>query len=283
MSIAPERSRVVFRNVERDLRGLSSKLGPESVHRFRTSARRLQTLLEDIAPKRDRHQKKLVKLLGRIRKRAGKVRDLDVQLTTLRALRLPQDPRRKTQFSHDLIEQRSRAEKKLKKTLTDETVREIRKRLKRAGKDFDPATAADPLTVARQILDPVATVQSPLTEDLLHQHRILTKRARYATELATDSPEAAILLGQLKHLQDILGDWHDWLLLTRSASERLGAVHESSLVAALHNVTGAKFRGAVALLSSKRVAAKTHLARTEPIQRKESAKTPTRAQTISAA
>jgi hypothetical protein len=47
-----------------------------------------------------------------------------------------------------------------------------------------------------------------------------------------------------------LGNWHDWLTLTQTASARLGEVNQSSLVAALHNVTGGKFRQAVAALST---------------------------------
>jgi hypothetical protein len=53
-------------------------------------------------------------------------------------------------------------------------------------------------------------------------------------------------------MQDAAGDWHDWFTLTRTAAKRLGDVHESSLVAALHNVTGAKFRSAVTVLSAMR-------------------------------
>ena len=49
-----------------------------------------------------------------------------------------------------------------------------------------------------------------------------------------------------------MGDWHDWLTLKQTASEHLGEVRESPLVAELHNVTGAKFRHAVAVLSQMR-------------------------------
>src|SRR5215471_5050957 len=79
MSIAPERTRTAFVKLERDLRKLALERQPESVHSFRTGSRRLQTLLENIFPNRDRNQRKLLKLLTRIRKRAGKVRDIDVQ------------------------------------------------------------------------------------------------------------------------------------------------------------------------------------------------------------
>src|SRR5271155_3154854 len=149
MSIAPKRSRAVFQKLEQDLVKLSSKPRSENVHRFRTGTRRLQILLGELSAKLDRNQKKLLKLLGRIRKRAGKVRDLDVQLAALRSLKVPREPRRKTQLVNHLIELRGQQEKKLRKAVEKGTVREIRKRLKRAAKRVDSGASRDPLAVAR--------------------------------------------------------------------------------------------------------------------------------------
>src|SRR5271165_3404407 len=252
MSIAPKRSRVVFQKLEEDLVKLSSKPRAENVHRFRTGTRRLQILLGELSPKLDRNQKKLLKLLGRIRKRAGKVRDLDVQLAALRALKMPREPRRKTQLVNHLIELRGEQEKKLRKAVDKDTVREIRKRLKRASKNFKPQVSRDPLPVARGMLERINREDAPVTEALLHQYRILSKRARYAAEFAPRSTEAERFIAMLKRMQDALGDWHDWLTLTQTAREHLGEVPESSLVAELHNVTGAKFRHAVSVLSQMR-------------------------------
>jgi CHAD domain-containing protein len=252
MLIAPKRSRMVFQKLEQDLVKLSSKPRAENVHRFRTGTRRLQILLGELSPRLDRSQKKLLKLLGRIRKRAGKVRDLDVQLAALRALKMPREPRRKTQLVNHLIELRSRQEKKLRKAVDEDAVGEIRKRLKRASRNFKPEASRDPLAVARGMLERINREETPVTEALLHQYRILSKRARYAAEFAAPSAEAERFIAMLKRMQDVLGDWHDWLTLTQTASERLGEVRESSLVAELHNVTGAKFRHAVAVLSQMR-------------------------------
>jgi len=252
MSIAPKRSRVVFQKLEEDLVKLSSNPQAESVHRFRTGTRRLQILLGELSPDLDRSQKKLLKMLGRIRKRAGKVRDLDVQLTALRSLKIPLEPRRKTQMVNHLIELRREQEKKLRKEVDEENVREIRKRLKRASKNFKPEASRDPLAVARAMLAAINRTDAPVTEALLHQYRILSKRARYAAEFAGQSTEAAKFIAGVKRIQDALGDWHDWLTLTQTASEHLGEVRESALVAELHNVTGAKFRHAVAVLSQMR-------------------------------
>ncbi len=252
MPIQPKRSRMVFQKLEQDLVKLSSKPRAENVHRFRTGTRRLQILLGELSPKLERSQKKLLKMLGQIRKRAGKVRDLDVQLAALRALKMPQEPRRKTQLVNYLIELRGEQEKKLRKAVDEDSVREIRKRLKRASKNFNPEASRDPLTVARGMLERINREDAPITEPLLHQYRILSKRARYAAEFAEPSAEAVQFIAGLKRLQDAVGDWHDWLTLKQTASEHLGEVRESSLVAELHNVTGAKFRHAVAVLSQIR-------------------------------
>ncbi len=249
MSIDPKRSREVFQNLERDLVKLASKPQAKTVHRFRTGTRRLQILLSEFSPRLDHSDKKLLKQLGRIRKRAGKVRDLDMQAIALRSLKVPREPRRKSQLLNQLIDLRAQQEKKLRKQLDKATVREIRKRLKRTAKHFHPNAGRDPLAVARAMLETLHRPGAPLTETVLHQYRILSKRARYAAEFAIPSPASERFIAQIKRIQDALGDWHDWLTLTQTATAHLGDVRESPLVAELHNVTGAKYRRAIAALS----------------------------------
>jgi CHAD domain-containing protein len=250
MSIVPERRQSIFQKMDRALLRISSGQQAESIHQFRTTNRRLQTLIEQIIPDRDHNQKKLLKLLDRIRKRAGKVRDLDVQLAALRSLKVPQEPRRKTQLMHALIELRVKHEKKLRKILNKKTIQEIRRRLKRASREVKLTTGGDALTAARTMLAQVVRPAGPVTEDVLHQYRTVVKRARYAAEFAPKSTEATQFIAQLKRLQDAVGNWHDWLTLTNTAAKQLGDVNQSSLVAALHNVTRGKFRQAVAALSA---------------------------------
>src|ERR1700758_1540403 len=93
MAISAERGKSIFRKTEKELLRLSSGHRAEAVHGFRTAARRLQTLLEQVVADNNRKQEKLVKMLNRIRKSAGKVRDIDVQLEALRSLKVPQEPR----------------------------------------------------------------------------------------------------------------------------------------------------------------------------------------------
>jgi CHAD domain-containing protein len=249
MSIAPESSKAVFEKTERALRKLCDEQPAETVHNFRTTSLRLQTLLEQLVPQRDRNQKKLLKMLKRIRRRAGRVRDLDVQLAALRSLKVPQEPRRKTQLMHALIELRAKHEKKLRKSLDKKTISEIRMRLKRGSKEVKPESCLDPLTIGRAMLGKVKRPVGPVTEEVLHQYRGVVKRARYAAEFAPKSATSAQFITGIKRLQDAVGNWHDWLILTQTAAERLREVDESSLLAALHHLTGSKFRQAIAAFS----------------------------------
>jgi CHAD domain-containing protein len=224
----------------------------------------LQTLLEQLVAYNDRKHKKLLKMLNRIRKSAGKVRDIDAQLEALRSLKVHQEPRRKTQLMQSLIELRAQHERKLRKLLKKQDIRDIRKRLRRAGDSVRLDSSKDPLSVARQMLRTVPVPKGPADEETLHRYRLVVKSARYAAEFAPKSPETNKFLAELKRMQDALGNWHDWLTLTHTAVERLGDVNQSSLVAVIHNVTRGKFRHAVSAV----MAAKTesHAARPDALQ-----------------
>jgi CHAD domain-containing protein len=93
-----------------------------------------------------------------------------------------------------------------------------------------------------------------LTEKTLHQYRVIGKRARYIAELADQNPEATRIVEQLKHMQDVIGDWHDWLKLTQKAEALFGGIRDSALVALLRNVTQAKFRQSVDAVAETRTA-----------------------------
>jgi CHAD domain-containing protein len=250
MAISAERGKFIFRKTEKELLRLSSGHQAEAVHGFRTAARRLQTLLEQLVGENNRKHKKLLKMLNRIRKSAGKVRDIDVQLEALRSLKIPQEPRRKTQLIQALIELRAQREKKLHKLLKRQDVRDVRTRLRRAEGSVVFDSSCDPVSVARQMLDSLSVSQGPVNEETLHRYRLVVKRARYAAEFAPKSAESTKFMAELKRLQDALGSWHDWLTLTQTAADRLGDVSESSLVAVLHNVTRGKFRHAVSAVTA---------------------------------
>ena len=122
-----------FDKLKGQLAKISSKLAPEDVHRFRTYARRVEVLLDPVLPEVTRNEKKLVKLLARSRKKAGRVRDLDMQISLLGTLKVPQAGGQKAQLLRALIEKRERSEKKLRKALDRKTIAEMRRRLRKTA------------------------------------------------------------------------------------------------------------------------------------------------------
>jgi CHAD domain-containing protein len=254
MLLHPQHTRATFRKLARQISKLGGKPAPEIVHRFRTSSRRVEVLVSDLAGSRSGNDKKLLKLLGRLRKKAGRVRDLDVQSAALRSLKIPQEPGRKSQLMRTLAEERAKREKKLAKSLDKQTVAEVRKRLKRTAASLEIPKNADPLSLARQKLNDLEIDQGTVTEETLHQFRIAGKQARYVAELAGKDAEAARLIALLNHLQDVIGDWHDWVQLADRAEKLFGGIQDSALVAALRNITRAKFRQAVNTLIETRAA-----------------------------
>jgi CHAD domain-containing protein len=247
-------TRTTFRKLTRQMSKVAGKPAPENVHKFRTSSRRVEVLVSDLAKSRNGNDKKLLKLLGRLRKKAGRLRDLDVQSGALRSLKIPQEPGRKSQLMRTLAEERAKREKKLAKSLDKQTVAEVRKRLKRTAASLEIPKNADPLSLARQKLNDLEVDQGTVTEGTLHQFRIAGKRARYIAELAGKDAEATRLIAQLNHMQDVIGDWHDWLQLAGKAEKLFGGVQDSALVSALRNITRAKFRQAVNTLTETRTA-----------------------------
>jgi CHAD domain-containing protein len=254
MPVDQARTRLNFEKLSRQLSKLRKKAAADNVHRFRTYSRRVETLLSELVSQPARNERKLVKLLGKLRKRAGRVRDLDVQIAALRSLKIPQEPGRKSQLLRALVEDRTRREKKLLKTFNGDAIPEIRKRLKRTRKRIEIPAAADPLGLAAQKIADLNVEHPALTDDVLHQYRVVGKRARYLAELAAKSPDSEKFLERVTRMQDVLGDWHDWLQLTQRAEKLFKNVDRSPLISALRNVSRAKFRQGVAVLSETRTA-----------------------------
>jgi CHAD domain-containing protein len=265
MSVDQKLSRLVFQKLDRQVSKLSAKPEPQNVHKFRTYGRRLEALLDALVAHPNRNDKKLLKMLARLRKKAGRVRDLDVQISALRHLKIPQDAAQKSELIQALAEERRDGEKKLARSLDAEILHDLRRRIRRAAADKIPPTA-EPLAIALRQLALLARDRAPLNEKTLHRYRVAGKRARYLAELA-GTPEAIETVEVLKRLQNVLGDWHDWLKLTEKAEELFGVASDSPLVTTLRNVTRTKFRSAIDALAETRTSL-SHAKAADPAMRK---------------
>jgi CHAD domain-containing protein len=273
MSVDQTQCRAVFRKLDRQLIKVAKDSDPASVHKFRTYSRRVEALLGDLVAEPNGNDKKLLKLLGKLRKKAGRVRDLDVQMSNLRSLKIAREAGQKTQLQRALAQERGKQAKRLDHSLDREKIRELRKRLKRTAGDLEFPQDMQPLGVTMSELSQLE--QGPLTEKTLHQYRIAGKRARYVAEVAGKGPETELVVEKLKRMQDVIGDWHDWLKLAERAEGLFGGVRDSALVSALQNLTRAKFRQGVdavvemrsSIMGKKPVRVEAAPSRTPPDQR----------------
>ena len=183
MTISAERGKSIFRKTEKELLRLASDDHSEAVHGFRTTTRRLETLLGQLVRDGGRKNKKLLKMLNRIRKSAGRVRDIDVQLEALASLEIPQEPRRKTPLVHNLGELRREHEKHLRKLLKKGDIRDIRKRLKRAKAWLRFDSNRDPLSVAKQMLTRVQIPRGAADEDTAEAKRLHELMRNYSNQV----------------------------------------------------------------------------------------------------
>jgi CHAD domain-containing protein len=238
MRVAPDRARIVFERISRQLGRLAKSPSPENVHGFRTASRRLEALMSIVSPE-TRNQKKLLKLITKLRKKTGKLRDVHVQMALLNSLKLPD--RHRLRMLELLAEEHSRRVRKLGKMFDAETLREARKRLRREQSAITLGNV-DPLRLAVSSLPKPAP--GPLDQRTLHQYRIQAKRARYLAELAGEAPAAKLYIEELRRAQDAIGEWHDVLRLKERAQKLFGDTRSSALVALLDNISRARFRAA---------------------------------------
>ena len=193
---------------------LSSGAKPETVHQLRTTIRRIETLVATTWPAPGRKQEKLLKQLSRLRCRAGKVRDLDVQIEALASLRLESITRDRARVMAFLEKARAKRESKLLKSFRDEVDAGLHKRLNRTSERLQQEfrkpghrDAAENRFLA-EALDKFAALvkeRPTLTEDNLHEFRMDCKRVRYLAEMAGERPRVAAAIEQLKRIQDSIG------------------------------------------------------------------------------
>lgn len=207
---------------------LSEEPTPKNVHRLRTTIRRIESLVSYAHPDLGRKLERSLEKLEELRKRAGKVRDIDVQTKLLDQLGNGSTARDRKTLVGLLEKKRDRQMKRLSSALAKLADDKLFARLERVAEKIGTGrTGANrplaPLEEARLQLSRLAadfSSRTSLKPHRLHEARIQFKKIRYLAELADDSDERKAFLEQLKAVQDAVGDWHDWEELTRLAEKR---------------------------------------------------------------
>ena len=198
----------------------------KTVHHLRTTTRRIEAQLELLAllpdlPEHAQPAQKAHKLLRKLRRAAGRVRDLDVQRD------LTESKSREAHKLRDLFKrQRGEAAESLLEMLRkhqSRLTRVLETLLKTLSSSESYSMSAT--SVARLTLSWYADHAPPVTRQdhrQLHDIRKAAKLARYIAESA-DSVSTRRLALTFESLQQSGGDWHDWLTLSAIAHRELGA------------------------------------------------------------
>jgi len=209
------------------IRGLRKRQSSKGAHFYRTSLRRFQSWRDVAKPELVKNQEQALKLLEKLRKATGKLRDSEVHLELLDKIE-GAPAKEKKKIEKALKAQRKSAKEKLLNLLTKADVKQALPELRHIGEPpgASPDTGDRPLTAADQLaLDQYrAFVQSraPLSPENLHSYRLACKAFRYTAELAGETPHVGSLVEIWRKVQDVSGDWHDYLVLSELAEEVAG-------------------------------------------------------------
>ena len=206
------------------------------VHRLRTMTRRVEAqiaLLELLhVPKvYSKEARDARRLLKKIRRAAGEVRDLDVQQDKIEEHTPAKATSEARQLGKRLAQERKKAADSLLKTLKkhqaplSEALESLVKAFNKTGAFTLTAGQLSALTLNWFHRNAPAPSDDP---DSLHMIRKKAKIARYLAENAPKEARSARRIAeQFEALQEIGGDWHDWLILSGIARKQVG---ESSLL-----------------------------------------------------
>ena len=194
-------------------------------------------------PSLDSRQQEALNVLAKIRKITGKLRDSEIHLELLKGLKT-EDGADKKKLANALRTRRKRHQKKLNKFLRDQVPKSIPQSLGSIDRGLSIArkTGARAVsglhTLALGQYQAFVQRNGAITPDNIHEYRLECKRFRYIAELAGKSAEAEALIEGWKTVQDVIGEWHDYLTLVELAAEALG---DSTVHSALLTMTEKKY------------------------------------------
>jgi CHAD domain-containing protein len=228
MGVAAGRSEVLIRQ---RLGALSRALPAaragdvSAIHAARVATRRLREALPLVA--RASSARKLARIVRRLTRALGPVRELDVALLTLDELAARRDiPRESVTVLQQAVRQeRARLRLDMARTIDRADVDKVSRKLLAAAQKRDSVglrpRSPDPkqLAAARQraarradrLRASIENAADLYLPDRLHEVRIAVKKLRYAMEIVRDlsASRATARITQLKRTQDLLGRIHD--------------------------------------------------------------------------
>ena len=230
------------KKLRKSLKGFPKDPTADEVHDLRTRTRRVESILQSLEMDSYGNARKLLQGLQAVRKRAGKVRDLDVFTSYIVGLGVKEETPCVVRLLHHLGAKRQRQANKLHSVVQNEAS-DLRQRLKRSRRRLHSTVdrfsrtkfeldskrngqgeeaPLHAMSVALRLSKELAAAQR-LGVNNLHPYRLEVKRLRYVLEMADgDGGREKAFIQQLKQVQDVIGEWHDWVELSAIAHKVLG-------------------------------------------------------------
>ena len=263
MPVDTDRVQKPVRKIRKLLRKMANSPSADEVHDLRTNSRRIEATLHALSLDSGRPGRQVVKQISKLRKRAGKVRDMDV--LTSYASQMPPLEGEEACFV-DLLEhlgaQRQKYAKKLGR-VRKQYASPLRKRLKQTSRQMvkalprngsansgENAATTEAAASALHLLSEL-TQPAHLGRNNLHPYRLKVKELRNVLEMGENAKEKEFVqrLGEVK---DAIGEWHDWEELLAIAKDVLNHRPNCQLVAELRKTADGKFKRALSLAESMR-------------------------------
>jgi len=236
---------------------------PDNIHDLRTYTRRFEAAASALKLDSRRNDRRLLRDLSRARKRAGKIRDMDVLTSYTASVHADQQQDCLVQLLEYLGARRYRQAERLQAEMKKRGSA-LRRRLKRASARIDKIIAdtskdsaaaqdgasADAMASAVKLSEELS-VPATLNKSNLHPYRLKVKELRYVLQMS-DSPDTRAFIESLGEVKDAIGEWHDWEELIAIAADLDEHGPNCKLVQELKNVSERKYQRALSLTNQMR-------------------------------
>lgn len=251
MSLNEKRLEKSIKKLRKILRKRSTRLDPEDVHDLRTRSRRIESAIKATQISTRRNERALLQNLRRLRKRAGKVRDMDVLTSHVLKLRVKGEEDCLTRLAEHLGNQRYKHAEKLRRIIkrygekTRGRLKHTRGRFEREidasgnGQSLKSAAAISALQRSSDLASPLV-----LNRGNLHPYRIKLKELRYVLQ-AGEGEGNRKFIASLGETKDAIGEWHDWEELIAIAHDVLDHQPHCALIDELKRISRDTYESAL--------------------------------------
>lgn len=258
MALNEKRLEKSIKKLRKILKKRSTLLDPEDVHDLRTRSRRIESSIQATQLSTKHNERALLRNLRRIRKKAGKVRDMDVLTSHVLKLRVKGEEDCLTRLAEHLGNQRYKHAEKLRRIIkrygekTRGRLKHTRGRFEREidasgnGQSLKSAAAISALQRSSDLASPLV-----LNRGNLHPYRIKLKELRYVLQ-AGEGEGNRKFIASLGETKDAIGEWHDWEELIAIAHDVLDHQPHCAVIDELKRISRDKYESALSTTNKLR-------------------------------